>query len=161
MKACSDQPASRARPLRLLELLFYQAVGLSDGDAGLGLTDLASQLTSEATDRICGFLGHPRQCPHHQPIPPGPCCVVAGDEAGSAIAKIVPLTEVRVGEACEVVMIRPRGSGWFDRLGSFGIVPGSKLRILQKRPAYVVQAGHTDLALDAGLARHLLVRKIS
>src|SRR5438445_121781 len=31
-------------------------------------------LSTEATDKICRFLGHPRTCPHGAPIPPGPCC---------------------------------------------------------------------------------------
>src|SRR5579884_1712331 len=31
-------------------------------------------LSTEATDKICAFLGHPKTCPHGAPIPPGPCC---------------------------------------------------------------------------------------
>jgi putative ABC transport system ATP-binding protein len=31
-------------------------------------------LSTEATDRICGFLGHPETCPHANPIPAGECC---------------------------------------------------------------------------------------
>ena len=35
-------------------------------------------LSPEMTDKICIFLGHPKNCPHGSPIPPGPCCLAAG-----------------------------------------------------------------------------------
>ncbi|MDQ2731599.1 MAG: hypothetical protein M3Y56_08065, partial [Armatimonadota bacterium] len=31
-------------------------------------------LDGEGESRFCTLLGHPRQCPHGDPIPPGACC---------------------------------------------------------------------------------------
>jgi hypothetical protein len=31
-------------------------------------------ISPELDRRICSFLGHPKTCPHGNPIPPGDCC---------------------------------------------------------------------------------------
>ena len=31
-------------------------------------------ISPELDERICSFLGHPKTCPHGNPIPPGDCC---------------------------------------------------------------------------------------
>ena len=31
-------------------------------------------ISPELDQRICTFLGHPKTCPHGNPIPPGDCC---------------------------------------------------------------------------------------
>jgi len=50
-------------------------------------------------------------------------------------------------------------SGSRNRLAVFGIVPGTEITLLQRRPACVVQVGETELALDREIARRILVRR--
>ncbi|HXE90601.1 MAG TPA: ATP-binding cassette domain-containing protein [Terriglobales bacterium] len=60
---------------RLAERLFTETLHLEDE------TQIEQQackfehiLSPQATEKICGFLGHPRTCPHGSPIPYGACC---------------------------------------------------------------------------------------
>jgi putative ABC transport system ATP-binding protein len=67
--------ASVIRRHRLAERLFTDTLALRD-DAEIESNACTFEhiLSPEVTERICTFLGHPRQCPHGSPIPPGPCC---------------------------------------------------------------------------------------
>jgi Mn-dependent DtxR family transcriptional regulator len=60
---------------RLAERLFTDTLSLRD-DAQIESNACTFEhiLSPEVTEKICTFLGHPRQCPHGSPIPPGPCC---------------------------------------------------------------------------------------
>ncbi len=44
------------------------------------------------------------------------------------------------------------------KLMALGIMPGSTIRVLQRRPAFVISAGYTQLALDRETAASILVR---
>jgi putative ABC transport system ATP-binding protein len=68
----------RARTLirrhRLAETLFSQTFSMSDQQAESEACLFEHILSSEATDSICTFLGHPKLCPHGKAIPGGTCC---------------------------------------------------------------------------------------
>jgi putative ABC transport system ATP-binding protein len=60
---------------RLAERLFTDSLAMdSETEIEQQACKFEHILSSEATDKICSFLGHPRTCPHGSPIPPGPCC---------------------------------------------------------------------------------------
>ena len=60
---------------RLAERLFTDSLAMdSETEIEQQACKFEHILSSEATDKICAFLGHPRTCPHGSPIPPGPCC---------------------------------------------------------------------------------------
>jgi len=59
-------------------------------------------ISPRIADRLCSFLGHPPQCPHGRPIPPGPCCERHDREIKPLVA---PLTEARIGERYRIVFI--------------------------------------------------------
>ncbi len=60
---------------RLAERLFMDVLSLRDeGSVESNACTFEHILSSELTDRICTFLGHPKTCPHGSPIPPGTCC---------------------------------------------------------------------------------------
>jgi Fe2+ transport system protein FeoA len=42
----------------------------------------------------------------------------------------------------------------------YGLVPGSLLVLQQKRPAFVVRVGETELAIEADIAREILVKRL-
>lgn len=59
---------------RLGECLFAQTFGLSTAEASDEACQLEHIISLEVAEKICSFLGHPRECPHGQEIPPGRCC---------------------------------------------------------------------------------------
>jgi len=76
--------ARRARDVvrrhRLAERLFTDTFAIEDAEAHQQACRFEHIITPELDQRICSFLGHPKTCPHGNPIPPGPCCEKA--EAG-------------------------------------------------------------------------------
>ncbi len=70
-----QRAADIIRRHRLAERLFTDSLAM---DSETEIEEQACKfehiLSTEATDKICAFLGHPKTCPHGAPIPPGPCC---------------------------------------------------------------------------------------
>jgi DtxR family Mn-dependent transcriptional regulator len=160
MNAASREMGEAARRRQILTLLLRQALGLSEEDAAAGLGALERSLSPEAYDRICTFLGHPAVCSQGRPIPQGECCRTLAAGAAGVPQPVTPLTSMKVGEACEVVLIRPRNHARLHRLTTYGVVPGVVIRLHQRRPAFVVQVGQTDLALDGDVAADIFVRRL-
>ncbi len=70
-----QRAADIIRRHRLAERLFTDSLALdSESEIEQQACKFEHILSSEATDKICTFLGHPRTCPHGAAIPPGPCC---------------------------------------------------------------------------------------
>jgi putative ABC transport system ATP-binding protein len=75
-----QRAADIIRRHRLAERLFTDSLALdSESEIEQQACKFEHILSTEATDKICSFLGHPRTCPHGAPIPPGPCCARARD----------------------------------------------------------------------------------
>jgi len=74
----TENGARRARDVvrrhRLAERLFTDTFAIEDAEAQQQACRFEHIITSELDRRICSFLGHPKTCPHGNPIPPGPCC---------------------------------------------------------------------------------------
>jgi Fe2+ transport system protein FeoA len=47
-----------------------------------------------------------------------------------------------------------------DRLTALSLFPGSRLRVHQTFPAFVIRCGETDIALDREVAQDIYVRRI-
>lgn len=161
MTAASREMGEAARRRQLLALLLHQVLGLSDSDTARGVRALVGTLSPEATGRICTFLGHPTLSDDGRPVPPGDCCRTLAVQSGGVPQPVSPLTSIKVGETCEVVLIRPRNHARLHRLTTYGVVPGVALRMHQTRPAYVIQVGETDLALDRDVAADIFVRRLN
>jgi len=70
-----QRAADIIRRHRLAERLFTDSLALdSETEIEQQTCKFEHILSTEATDKICTFLGHPRTCPHGAPIPPGTCC---------------------------------------------------------------------------------------
>lgn len=70
-----QRAADIIRRHRLAERLFTDSLAMdSETEIEQQACKFEHILSSEATDKICAFLGHPRTCPHGNPIPPGDCC---------------------------------------------------------------------------------------
>jgi DtxR family Mn-dependent transcriptional regulator len=71
------------------------------------------------------------------------------------------LSVLTAGARARVVLLAPDLRARGDRLASLGLSPGSEVQLLQKQPAYVVEAGETRLALDEEVARRIFVQRIA
>jgi len=140
---------------RLAEVLMHTVLQVDEAEAESTACIFEHILSEPACDSVCAFLGHPTHCPHGRPIPPGSCCRLTLEKSDA----VHPLSEMDVGDLCEVVHIRPRHHTRLDRLGAYGLVPRSIIRLHQKRPSFVVQIDETDLALDLDIAGDIYVRR--
>jgi putative ABC transport system ATP-binding protein len=59
---------------RLAERLFKDTFAIDDTEARDQACKFEHIISPELDQRICSFLGHPKTCPHGNPIPPGDCC---------------------------------------------------------------------------------------
>jgi len=75
--------------------------------------------------------------------------------------KAVPLSELKPGQEGRVAYVGTDDGRRLEQLSSLGIVPDAVLRLLQKRPAPVVQIGETEVALDFAVARQIYVRLLT
>jgi DtxR family Mn-dependent transcriptional regulator len=69
------------------------------------------------------------------------------------------LTQLEAGETAELVGVTGNQKSRQHTLSLYGLVPGARFTLQQKRPAYVVRVGETELALEADIAREILVRR--
>lgn len=76
--ALTPSGKNRARGIirrrRLAERLFMDTFSVVNGEANLDACKFEHIISPELDQRICTFLGHPKTCPHGNPIPPGRCC---------------------------------------------------------------------------------------
>jgi putative ABC transport system ATP-binding protein len=59
---------------RLAERLFKDTFNIEDSEVDNHACKFEHIISPELDQRICSFLGHPKTCPHGNPIPPGECC---------------------------------------------------------------------------------------
>ena len=84
-----EKAASIIRRHRLAERLFTDSLAMdSETEIEQQACKFEHILSPEATDKICTFLGHPRTCPHGAPIPPGPCCGIAGSPGANLVETV-------------------------------------------------------------------------
>ncbi|HUK81536.1 MAG TPA: FeoA family protein [Verrucomicrobiae bacterium] len=72
----------------------------------------------------------------------------------------VALPELDEGEQGELVCLNCAHASRRNALAVYGLVPGSRVVLQQKRPTFVVRVGETELALEADIAREILVRRL-
>lgn len=70
---------------------------------------------------------------------------------------MISLCELPPGQSAEVAKIDSQDSGRLLKLSAFGLVPGSRVRLQQRSPAFVVWVGETQLSLDREVARDIIL----
>jgi putative ABC transport system ATP-binding protein len=70
----SQRARDVVRRHRLAERLFKDTFAIDDSEAHTQACKFEHIISPELDQRICTFLGHPKTCPHGNPIPPGACC---------------------------------------------------------------------------------------
>jgi DtxR family Mn-dependent transcriptional regulator len=71
-----------------------------------------------------------------------------------------PLPDLKIGEAGRVVFITPKSRSRLERLSALGLIPGSIVRLAQKRPSFVLEIGETTLALEEEIVREIYVKRV-
>lgn len=149
----------RARELvrrhRLSLRLFYDLFSLDGAEAEA--CKFEHILSPEVTDSVCTLLGHPPHSPDGKPIPRGECCAMFRQEMRPLVG---PLTDLPPGEQAKIVFITPGSHSRLDRLSAMGVVPGSIVKLHQKKPTYVIQLGETMIAVDKDITREIFVKKV-
>lgn len=142
---------------RLAERLFTDVFDLSIDMVDEDACKMEHILSEELTDSVCTFLGHPPTCPHGKPIPRGECCRRYSVDVQPVVTR---LTEFEVGRKGKIVFITPSEASRIGRLSSIGIIPGSVVKLVQRRPSVVLQIDETTIAIDPDLAREIFVKKV-
>ena len=70
----SQRARDVVRRHRLAERLFKDTFSVDETEAHTQACRFEHIISPELDTRICTFLGHPKTCPHGNPIPPGDCC---------------------------------------------------------------------------------------
>ncbi len=156
----TDKGESRSRDVtrrhRLAERLFYDVLDVSMQESEDTACEIEHFLSPSVTDSVCSFLGHPPTCPHGKPIPRGKCC-----SRHKAIKPLVmQLKELDVGSRARIVFVAPKDESRIGRLTSMGIVPGSIIKLKQKRPSFIIKIDETSLAIDPVISEEIYVKQI-
>ena len=156
----ADKGEARARDLtrrhRLAERLFHDVLEVGMQESEETACEVEHFLSPSVTDSVCSFLGHPPTCPHGKPIPRGECCSRYKAEMKPLVMK---LKELDVGSKGRIVFIAPSENSRLERLASMGILPGSIIKLKQKRPSFVLEIDETTLAIDNLIAEEIYVKE--
>ncbi|MDI6728561.1 MAG: iron dependent repressor, metal binding and dimerization domain protein [Thermodesulfovibrionales bacterium] len=143
---------------RLAERLFTDVFDLSGDVVHEDACKMEHILSEELTDSVCTFLGHPPTCPHGKPIPRGECCKKYRVDVQPVVVK---LADFEVGHRGKILFITPSEAARIGRLSSIGIIPGTVIKLIQKRPSIVLQVDETTIAIDPELAKEIFVKKVT
>jgi DtxR family Mn-dependent transcriptional regulator len=170
MTTCFEEERASARPgderapdvlrrCRLAEVLFLSVIHAPDGPPVRRAACAFEHVLDPAiTEAICTFVGHPRACPHGEPVPPGPCCRALSRPSRPLVE---PLSRLPPGSDADVVFVVAADPRRITRLAALGVAPGARVHVLQTAPAAVVRIGHTTVAFENALAEDIYVRRPS
>lgn len=108
-------------------------------------------LVDRLRDTLRGVARWKDSCEAGAPVPqPGGCRHVD--------CQSVRLTGLRPGAHGAVTCLEEPWTADAARLAGLGILPGVRLRLIQRYPAYVIQLGRSQIAIDSALAGLVRVR---
>ena len=145
---------STIRRHRLAERLLMDILNVR-GDSGHSKACQFEHLLNEGVDmKVCTMLNHPLTCPHGKTIPPGDCCLEAKK---SGDLGVVPLTELKSNKEGTIAYIQTEDNRKMQKLVAMGVLPGTRIRLLQSFPSYIFRVGYSEFAIDANMAREIFV----
>jgi len=142
---------------RLAERLLVDILNIPIHQVETGACEFEHILATPVVDSICTLLGHPRECPHGGPIPPGKCCLASTDVVNSLV---VPITKLEVGSSAKIAYLSTPSHPRLHKLISFGLTPGATVKLHQQSPSYIISCGQTELAVEEAVARDIFVWKL-
>ncbi len=142
---------------RLTECLMGYVLNLDPETMERVACETEHSLLPEVESSICILLGHPETAPDGTRVPPGDCCT---NGSRNIEKTIVCISECEPGERIKIAYIRSKSHDRLQQLSAFGIMPGLKVRLLQKKPAYCLQFENSEIAIDREIAHDLFVWKV-
>ena len=140
---------------RLAELLLTDIIDVkSDALVHETACGFEHLLRKGIDDKICTLLGHPGQCPHGKPIPPGKCCSQKDKQAG----QVLPLSSLESEQKGKVSYLHTKDSKELKKLMAMGLLPGTPVTLIQSFPSYVFRLGYTQFAVDKKIADEIYVK---
>jgi DtxR family Mn-dependent transcriptional regulator len=139
---------------RLAERLVCDVLGVRVEETEEAACEFEHIVADNITSSICTLLGHPSQCPHMRPIPEGECCMQARADVKPIV---IPCDRLGVGSSARIAYLSARDHGRMVTLTSMGVTPGATIRLLQRRPAFVIQCEEAEIAIDRDVAREIYV----
>ncbi|MEJ2502774.1 MAG: FeoA family protein [Gemmatimonadota bacterium] len=100
-------------------------------------------------DRIRGVAGWQESCEAGAPVPTEGCSHLH--------CSSVRLDSLRRGDRGAVSCLEEPWSAQSAKLAALGVLPGVRLRVIQRSPVWVLRLGRTEIALDADLAGRIRV----
>ncbi|MCL1926269.1 MAG: metal-dependent transcriptional regulator [Syntrophorhabdaceae bacterium] len=141
---------------RLAEVLLHTLFEIEPQQIDSNACKFEHILSEEVTESVCAFMGHPPVCPHGKPIPRGECCDRIKTEVRPLVTR---LSDASLSVPVRIVFITPKSVKRLEKLSSFGIVPGSIIRLMQKNPSHVIQIGQTTVAVDKEITDEIYVKR--
>lgn len=143
------------RRYRLAERLMMDVFNVRGEQAKEKACQFEHLLNEGVDNKVCTMLNHPETCPHGKKIPPGECCLEA---RRSGNLGVVPLTELKSGDAGEIAYIQTDDDKKMQKLMAMGVLPGNRIRLIQTFPSYIFRVGYSEFAIDTNMAREIFVR---
>jgi Fe2+ transport system protein FeoA len=72
-------------------------------------------------------------------------------------ADTIPIIDLPIGSIAAILSITQTSAARLNRLASYGIVPGSEVRLVSRRPAVVLECGSASVALEDEIAQEIYV----
>lgn len=148
---------SVVRRHRLAERLLHDVLGARENLMHEKACKFEHLLDYGLDENICTLLGHPKVCPHGKAIPPGRCCF---EEQSETRPLVTPLSQLEPGYAGKVAYVFAPEAGHLQKLMAMGILPGAPLRLIQRFPSFVFEAGQSQFAVDEQIADAIYVRLV-
>ncbi len=137
---------------RLLELYLVEAMGFTWDNVHEEAERLEHHISEEFEDRIDEILGHPKACPHGDPIP---------SRTGSiARASNRSLASQEHPERLLVQRVSDEDSDLLRHFKSLGVVPGTAIEFVRHEPfegPFVLRIGGKLVRLTSQAAREVFV----
>ncbi|MBE8539821.1 iron dependent repressor, metal binding and dimerization domain protein [Geoglobus acetivorans] len=159
-KKLTEKGLERAKKIirlhRLAERLLHDVLRASDREVESSACRFEHVISEEVEEAICTLLGHPSVCPHGREIPRGECCLRGEEEVKSLVVR---LTSLSPGEHGEIKYLSGDEST-IKKLISLGILPGKRIRVMRVYPAYLIQLGNSQIAIDEKIAESIHVMRV-
>jgi DtxR family Mn-dependent transcriptional regulator len=105
-------------------------------------------------ENVCVLLGHPRVCPHGNPIPLGRCCI-RGEEHTTQV--VTSLSQLDAEQEGRIAYLHTRDKKRLQKLMAMGVLPGKPVHVIQRFPSYVFQIDQTQIAVDEEITQEIFI----
>lgn len=150
-----ERALSIIRRHRLSECFLVEKLGFNWGQAHVEAHRFEHALSPDVTDALARFLGHPRLCPHGNPIP--------NAQDSSTPSASLTLADLRLGDRVVVRSVDERSLDMLTWLESVGLVPGATASVSQVDPSgatMLLSVGQQWVACGAEVARYVRVERL-